>query len=104
MEFEDRGGALNGVGVADDAFAALAVLWIRWRRFRCGSCVSRARHDGRAVARAEARVQAVQVAVLAEAVGRGVPGQRGAKSAGVWFRRHAAAPAQAAARPCWLRT
>ena len=51
------------------------------------------------LARVEARLQAAQVAVLGEAMARGVPGERGAKSAGGWLRQHVAlTPAAAASR------
>jgi hypothetical protein len=51
------------------------------------------------LARAEARLQAAQVAVLGEAIARGVPGRRGTKSAGGWLRQHVAlTPGQAVAR------
>jgi Domain of unknown function (DUF222) len=96
----DSGGFETTAGVAHASLAALRAaldnvaavpLW-QLGEHELGVAVEE-------LARAEARLQAVQVAVLGEAISRGVPADRGAKGAGVWLRHHVAlTPAQAAAR------
>jgi hypothetical protein len=80
-------GLVRSAGVASEAFAALAaaldgvagVEWWRWSEPELAEAVA-------AVHRAESRCAAAGVAVLAEAVGRGMPLSCGHKDGARWLR------------------